>query len=518
MSDETQPSKMELHNAIHKIEEFSRKQDRLQKNPLQKSISIVRSLIFSNDKLKKDKEEMLRAIEIIIRERHRIQRLSLGTPAEQKLADSYTKAVEAFNSSLDGKKERQLPKIELPYQNTLKKHFPAKTDQQTRMINSKAVPVNLSKQYTELFHMKVLALLERYGIATNPEARQAVKTSPILSAVEEDPAICTLSQTISLFPGQIVVVKGNSELDLQTQTICKLFPDTFSISLEWTQTGFPYPSQRTGWALANQLIPACHRPDLLGNLALFYQRKKGVVSELQPQGQLINKAKRLLNLKRQAFEQNKRECLQLHKELVQSVINAAPQDLLDNRSNEIVEGYFKELEDCSSPFERLSKTYQSINEHFIAKQQTQLIHTILNDLDDELQAINPTQRRASAESILESTLQQDYSECKFVQCLGKIFGNASKKILLQYFSEDLAYEPPTLSSFEKGLQSAAFKHGQDFLDELESDTLIQDVSKIRNNLIAQIEWDISHLNSHMQLSVADTLDKYFAQRYQVLAN
>ena len=490
---------MELRNAIHKIEEFSRRHGKLQKNPLHKTISLFRSLIFSGRRSFKDQTEVLKAIEIINRQRHRIQKLKLGTLAEQKLGDSYTKAIEEFNANLDGSKK--LPKIELPNQTTVKKYFPAQSSEIINSLRQTLIPVNMTKQHAELFQMKVLALLERYGIASNPEARHAVKKSPIIPAMEEDPSTCTLSQTISLFPGQIVKIKGTSELDPQTQTICKLFPDTFSVSLESTQTGFPYPSQRTGWALAHQLLPECpHRPDLLGELAEFYQRKKAVVEELQPHGKLIDKAKKLLKLKREAFDQNRKEFLRLHKELAKALLNLET----------VVDNFFQSLESCPSPFDRLSEAYQYINEQFIARQHNQLIYAILHD--PQLKAENPSQRMQAAEKILD--MAHEPMEDEFIECMGKILGNSAKKILLQYFSEDLSYEPLPLNQFERTLQNIAFKHGEDFLNELQSDTL-NDIDEMRDHLIKQMEWDIAQFNKQVETSIPDILETYFTQRYQV---
>ncbi len=96
--------------------------------------------------------------------------------------------------------------------------------------------VHLTKQFMELFQMKALVLLERHGIATNTAVRVAVKSTPIHASLDGNALQCTLTQILTLFHGQTVVVSGSSELDPKTRTISRLYPETFSISVESRKT------------------------------------------------------------------------------------------------------------------------------------------------------------------------------------------------------------------------------------------------------------------------------------------
>lgn len=514
-------STADLQDAIRKLEAFSRKAaERSQSSSLSKSISMVRAFWRKAQSLQNDEEqnELLQAVETVNRERLKIQKMQQGSPAEQKLADALTSAIESYNQHAMPDKglaqffseklvtAPELPKIHLPQQLTVTYNYPQNAAYsgatQCAMNAIKPMVQALSKQAAELFQMKVLALLERYGIASNPEARSIVKSSPIHTTMEADEnATCTLTQTLTLFPGQTIVVKGQSVLDPKTKTISRLFPDTFFISLKSTQTAFPHASQRGGWALVNQLLPECpQRMDLLDGLAELFLRKKRAMQDLLPHGPLIGKAKQLLKVKKKVFAAHQTELLNMHH---QHSLVLAP------HAGDVVDEFFGGLHRHPHAFDCLVETNQAICEYFISNPHQQLFEAILNGKHTDLGSPHAELRYRGAKAILEQTLNGVEPQNDYIRSMGHILGKASHHIILQYVSEDLVFEPPVLTPFERQMQAAAYRQVHDFLNELDSplgdEQAVYELMKAQ--IIADLEGDLGY---------TDALAAYFQQRFASL--
>ncbi len=337
----------------------------------------------------------------------------------------------------------------------------------------KPMVIALSRQAEELFRMKVIALLERYGIATNPETRDQVKQTPIITGVEGPSNKCVLAQTLSLFPGQIIHVTGASLLDPKTQMITTLFPDTFSISLLSNQSGFPHPSQRAGWSLYNQLLPVTMQDPATEKV---FTGRRHLAGHLELGGQYIHLAKQLLKLKRKCFDEQALEFLILHKRLTRAIIAKAPSEWLMPNHNEIINEWYQMLILEKSPFETLSRANQKIGERYLVEPNK---HPILNQdiLEQEYQ----------------KALDGDECEHKYVQLMGRIFGKASHNIILHYHSKERNTSPPSLNEFEKIIQAAAYQHELDFIDELMGDNsnMIKEKSHCLEQMRKYLERDIA---------------------------
>ena len=493
----------------------------------------------------------MRAVEVINRERLHIKKMQEGSPADQKLASALTAAIETYNKHAyalpkEGKglaqylsdkltPSRELPVIQLPQPMTVTYHYPPQGSSDIVGSTSKyamsvinPVTLALSKQSAELFQMKVLALLERYGIASNPEARALVKQSPIQTSIKSDDAsTCMLTQTLSLFPGQTVVVMGTSALDPKTQTISRLFPETFSVSLELTQTAFPHASQRTGWALANQLLPECpQRMDLLHESAELFQRKKQTMGDLLPHGMLIGKAKQLLKLKKKVFAAHQTEFITLHQKLARTLLKAAPAPWILPKAETAVDDFYENLKQHPFAFDRLAEANQSICENFIAKPQQVLLDAILKGKHGELGSPHPVARYGAAKAILALEFKenqdklagqqgQDPIQSAYIVYMGNVLGLAAQPIILQYLSEDLIFIPPSLSLFEQCVQAAAYRHASDFMQELAIplEDEAANLASVYQWLRREIEADMAIFQGKDKLSLPAELARYFEQRY-----
>lgn len=510
-------SKAELQEAIRKLEAFSEQTSRESTaSPVSKTISLMRTLL-GHDKT--NNLQVLEAVEVINRSRLHLLKFKQGGAEEQKFADAATQAITAYNESCKMLSNKyQLPNIDMLRSSTIRYEYPPNL---SRQISKKTISasIDMPKQFAELFQMKVLALLERYGIASNPEARIHVKQSPIHTSMEVDSSLCTLSQTFSLFPGQTIVVKGDSAFDSQHQTISRLFPETFSISLESTQTGFPHPSQRAGWTLGSQLLPESpQRIDLLTHAVTIFQERRQVIEELLPQGRLIDHAKRLLRLKRKAFEANCQEFLDLHKELYLAILGAGLEEVEISAARNEVEEFFCQLQSHPVPFDYLLEINQQIRDRYISKPHHELLEAVLKGRTNDFGGRDPELRYRAVQKVFESALMQARSEgkCGFMPCMGKVLGGAAKQIILQYLSEDLVYSPPVLTLFERMVQEAAYTQIKDFLEELSTSLGIDKEQQVYLMMKDQLKRDIALFRDQVDLIISDELSEYFSHRYESL--
>ena len=551
-----QHSTIDLQNAIRKLEAFSEQAAKISSaQALSKPIALMKSLLRFSPKVP-DQHEVLQAIEVVNRERFLIQKLKEGTPAEQKLAASFTQAIENYNHTraqlpppstglvaLFAKNKLnavELPKIDLPQIFTVKYLFPAaeEASDSTSHDADLSTEVAVSKQAAELFQMKVISLLERYNIASNHEARHIVKQTPIYTKMENDASRCTLSQMLTLFPGQTIVVKGASSLDPKTLTIQKLFPETFSISFESTQTGFPAPSQRYGWALANALIPeAPQRIDLLTEIADIFHLKKEIISGLLPDGHLVKKAKLLLQLKRHAFKNHPQKFLSLHAELSRSIVLAAPQEWRTVDSLATVDRFYDFLHSHQHAFECLSHCHELICAAYINSPHQTLLSAILKGKDSQFGSPDVKERLAAATSLLDHSIDNAKGSLQgpierpgnpsswkvqldYMACMGKIIGMGSRTIILQYLSEDLIYTPPLLNPFERQLQSSAYHQVKDFSEELHLpiETLSREEQEalLEQMMRESIQKDIQTFAEDHEDSIPEKLSHYFKIRNESL--
>lgn len=548
-------STYKLREAIRKLEAYSLHQMEPEAPSVSKTMSLMRSILVKRFDFHPkephhkahvpDNNEVMTAIELINRNRFFIEKLKEGTPAEQELAKKITQTINNYNDSCDkriqhcisgrerlslffsnGKnKSQHLPKIALPKKVTVQCHFPENPASVfMHKITSKPIlPIPLSKQLAELFHMKAITLLENfYGTASSPEERICIKNSPIHVDIDENASICTLTQSLSLFPGQSIIVKGNSAVNPITRTVSQLLPDSFSLAME--QASFPHPIQRAGWTVAGQLLPDFpQRIDLLNEAADLFQRRNQMVAELSSKkGTLIGHAKKRLLIKKQAFDLHKKELIGLHKTLAQAILKSAASP---PAVHGIVEQFYSMLNEHPLPLEALAEASQGMREYFMTVPHQTLLHAIIKGKSTDLGSSAAETRYATAQAILEQSIDDakskidlldleanDRIKWDYVACIGEVLGRAANQIYLQYLSEDLMYAPPALSLFEYQVQALAYCHLKDFLNELSvhEDYSTESAYKL---LKGQINADVAIFGNQAPSSISKELAGYFHSRY-----
>jgi hypothetical protein len=560
MRDDT----LELKRAIEKLDAFSKKITAAQKSsPVSKTITLMRSLL-SDPQQHASRNEILQAIELINRQRLLIQQLQTGTPAEQKLAESFTKVIAVYNEMLDkplreqrskkifkifskrlAQKSEALPKIDLPHKQSIEYHYsesseilcPEKMD--GKRFSTFLQPdsnILLSQQSIELFHMKTLSLLERYGIATNPEARAPIKQAPIHTLLEKtDHTTCMLTQTLTLFPGQTIHIRGESHFDPKTRKIHKISPETFSISIESDQTGYPHALQRAGWSLSHRLIHDCpQRLDLMRESAEIVAQKKKIIQTLQPQTNAIEKAKALIKLKKLLVQEHAAQFIELHRQLalalVQSALGSSQRSSHSSSQSDFqfIHVFYDNALKDRHPFEWIAQANAMVSEYFIVAPYQALLHAILH-LDRSkfcgtkpencfqeafgwLEKIYDDAEKKVAALKLSSSMAEVQIKLNYIEGMGKVLGSAVQAIMLQYLSEDLMFKPPLLTPFTQKIQAAAYRHVQDFMTELSSSIFEPTYLYLKNTL----EEDIALFENRQPLAIPAELHEYFEQRYQNL--
>lgn len=563
-------STAKLQEAIRILEAYSYGEATLPiTSPVSKTIAQVRAIFAQrfdpkpikrkHQQLTPDSHDTLRAVELINRHRIFIEKLKTGTPAEKRLADEFTRTIDTYNErcnkqmpeyvssikrlskffSKGPQAAKLLPKIILPKKATVQCHYPEplSMEEPPKLAATHVeCAVSIPKQSAELFHMKAIALLERYGIASNSEARATVKQSPIYTSIEEHSSVYTLRQTITLFPGQTITVVGSSSLDPKTHAINRLFPETFRLSLESTQTGCPHPLQRAGWTLASQLVPEFpQRIDLLKEAAPLFQGKSRAVAGLSPQGGMLKRAKELLSLKKRCFDQHAKELLELHKQLAFAVIKAFnAETTIQNKA--AIEQFYEHLSNLQHPFQYFAHTSQMIREYFTAEPYQMLVDAIIKGKSTDFGSPSAQTRYLATKTVWEQAFEAakdkirqqkieaacpiEKARLDYISCMGEVFGHAAKAIILQYLSEDLVFKPPALTPFEQKVQAAAYHHLEDFLEELTPENTSHQTFSLNEtyeSMKRQIKQDIAFFDEEKQMALPQELADYFEKRHQSLA-
>jgi hypothetical protein len=520
-----------LRKATDTLHTFSQESLKRQKQSgLSKTVALMKGLLDRalGRKQKQQRDEVLHAVEVINSQRLAIRSL------DHESIQSITKAVDAYNACHEifptTDKTKSLPKIAIPKRlRPVERHFPAQRLYKvaTPALKNNKIHSGLSTQTSELFHMKVISLLERYGIASNPEARLTVKNSPISISLNIEDHLCTLTQTFQLFPWQTITIQGTSKVDPITQAIRHLLPDSFSLSLITLQTAFPHPLQRAGWSLADQLLPEVpQRPYLIPQIATLFDLKRQLQESLLSNEKSIISAKNLFKYRRQAFKENSKELLTLHRKQAQAVIAAALGQRLNDQQDlqKAFEAFFLAAENDIDPYGFLGETYDLLRDIWITRPYNFVIEEIarikmecdgemddiFNDTVNLFEKAYDSSRLEIAEKIASCADNKLEAQWIWIQHYGALIGSASRNIMMQHLSEDLGFAPPELTLFETQLQTSAYRQLIDFVDEMQEDERGEiNSAKMYLMMKDQIESDTRTFEDKAPTGIALDLAAYF---------
>lgn len=369
----------------------------------------------------------------------------------------------------------------------------------------------------DTFHMKANRMLHTHLNQQNAMADivPVVKEAPLQIDEESNPDTIGMQKVLEVGPGFSLYVTGSFKKNgTDPKFLTMPILDSFRLSFQLTHSGFPYPSQHTGWALADKWVEAF--PLRLDQVPLFQktdQRKKRLAQHLLHDQSLIQKARRRAKLKRDVFDQNRDIFIPQFYRLQQEL-----NDDFSSCDKKVIEAFKKELENAPSSFDLLSQTEQKIQNLFIQQP--------LKALEEEWLETQPTLLRkgtsheklhAACKKMEETrTLVSKDSHSPYLIQQGLFLGSAYQSIGLQYQSERMGFSPPLLSDFERRLQLCAFQQLLSFLDECENRIDVLDPHLIKEEMLIAWEKDIAILKGAVDdsaLAIVDELEFYFNSRF-----
>lgn len=419
-----------------------------------------------------------------------IEKFKQGNPKEQKLAESAVTAINRYNAIIGTTKKESSGWIKrlfrflyeyfgLTVDNALRAHtidlplpaansFNRKITQTFHSACYLPVPADVDVRLRDAFIIKSAKLLEIEGFSNNTgEALKIARQAPITASTDKTTKAATLLQTWSPLPGIRINVSCSTSQG-------SLLPQNCQISFQYVQTGFPHPSQHTGWALADQLIPPCpHRLDELKHLPELLKRKQMAAKALAPKGAMMARAISLLECKKQAFHHNTIELINRHRDLAMAILSASGE--ASSATETTVASFFDSLKHVEKPWEHLAEAHHAMADHFITRPHDSLQHTWLERTNPGLINNDPQVSYQTALEILDRQASKKLRPLteiprttrEYIICMGNIIKDAAHRITLQHLSEMMGFAPPMLSTFEQKLQTATYKQAEDFLSDLE---------------------------------------------------
>lgn len=391
-----------------------------------------------------------------------------------------------------------------------------------------------SQHEKDAFTMKAITLIHKLEIPTSvQEAVCSLKTAPIFVKQEESaterhetpqPAIISLQQILTPFPGEVIKLTGCFKRTPQASLLSTPIPESFSVASQSTQTAFPHPLQHCGWALADALIP--HYPLRPDQLPLFHsvaQKKRDVAYALLPKGHLRVKAKQLIETKKTAFDQDSDSFLILHKGVSLALLSAAGKEIINDEN---INSFYAHVKNQPSPYEYLSNVYETLNEKCIIRLYQRLHHEWLDQGNLNLQGTDNQKKFQCALALMQDELTLSLDSLKhddfntqalnYILMMGRLLGEASASIILQAMSEKIGMPPPMLTDFEQKVQTCALAQVIHFLDEV-SGSSIEDIStRMKNSL--KYEAALFHAASFDDLAdapaeISNELEVYYNSRF-----
>lgn len=448
----------------------------------------------ARDRLQQEKRQVqnviLHAITCVKSNHLLIAKMRTGNKIERQFAADILDAIQRFNALLDRRSARPNNPLEeeleanrislIPLLSILPDDLSEQANKIQTAFQSHHDLGTLSPQEADAMRMKATTLLQRHGFYMQSiNMLTSLHDAPIDISVDPKSQTSTLCLTLDALPGTVIKVLGSFKRN--QESFSTPIPETFTLVLKSRQTGFPYPSQHTGWALADSLFPPYpHRLNKLHPLLQqLYEQKSHVVAELKPNGSLVEKAKMLIQLKREVFETKKELFLQLHQDLMESFLKSA-----DEPTSSAI-SYFAWLREQDNGFDHLADTYHIFNERCMIQPYTNLQNLWVSQTELGLFNECAQVRSDTVAAILEEGYKKGIqlfeeerthttdplkgAALEFSIALGNASFKAMKSIIQQHCSESLQYPAPTLSLFAQKIAAAVFKQAQTFLNELNWD-------------------------------------------------
>lgn len=539
--------------------------------------SLFSDYIHQEQVKKKDRiqQEILQAVDVIKSYYPLIEKLKKGDVNQQHLADYALEVIQRYNQIAEQKKEegswvsrfahyiyqrsqltidagvtgRRIEPSRIFSLEEESSHPAYKTIKELSITLSpdalkKINPISSSKQkktmqvMVDTFRLKVNRLLknEISHPALLRELLQIAKETPleiedsIAVGEESAPDPIEIQQNLEVIPGLSLVLKGIFKSD-PTAKLMSIPSLQLSLTSQINQSGFPYASQQSGWVLSSLLVdPYPLRED---QSPIFYdleQHRKKTADLLRDNPTSICQERNLLKIRKQVFNENRAEFLNLHKQLSLLLLNASNKE---PKSNETVLNYFYDyLLASDSPFDLLSYTNNYLNHHLVKIPAKKLQEEWLAGNNSSLRTDQPEEKFKAAQQIICAEIERVRKELdpsnqaqRYILVMSETLAEASKSIILQYLSEKIGFVPPMLNDFEQKMQACAFQQQINFTEETlsahnqPSEDLKRSVhSRLERTLketLALFESENLDETQGIAYALVNELEVYFNSRYYI---
>ena len=538
---------------------------------LKKMVGLARHIgsIFSPDRRKEQakkldelKQALLNARDIIQSHSALIIKFKEGDEAQRKLADYALSAIQRYNAVVAHHRTRQTAKYDvynyerksllsdeeikgkpiiLPHSLSIK--FDSHPDihpaykmfremhqaNPSKAENKSAVAPGPTHKKTlqfmiDTFHMKAIRMMQTHLSQQNSMADivSIVKCAPLDIDAESNPDLIAMQQSVQVGPGFNILVSGCFKRNRSDpQFLSMPILDSFRLTFQLTHTGFPYPSQHTGWALSDAWAQAYPlRPDQVPLFQKIDERKKLLAQQLLYDQTFIQKARKRAKIKREVFDQHRHLFLPLHDQLQQTLHRGFSRKAA-------CQAFFKELQQAPSPFDLLFQTEQQMQDLLMCQPIRALEEEWLGNEATLLRTGTPQEKFYAACERLTyfqkrafETLDQTLPQHAYMIAQGEVLGRAFQSIGLQYQSEKMGFCPPLLNEFERQLQLCAFRQLLNFMEECENLSDVSEPSQIKKDLLDSWTQDLKIFQTpsiekehHLLFAIVDELEVYFNSRF-----
>lgn len=552
-----------------------------QETPLEKVVGLARCYLgqFLFDqarqkqkkKLQQIKQALLKARDIVQSHSALIEKLEQGNEAQRKLATYALKAIQRYNtvveqdySSLSDiytiynyERKRLLldqeikgQRIELARTVSIKYESHPDANPAHKMLKELSAALTLGavkKQYATInsthkkstqfmvdtFRMKSIRMLQTHFMQTSSlsfaDVLQLMKQTPIEVEEKSEEGILTMKQLLEVEPGSMILLTGDFKRHADAKFMTMPILDSFRLSSQIIHSGFPYPSQHIGWALADKWVEAFPlRTDQTPLFQQIEQKRKQLAHRLLFDQPTVQKMRRHYRMKREVFDQNRTLFLSFHRQLQEALRQSAGLNDEHDDIQTILDAFYQEAHEAPSAFDIVVQTQQQLSDLFF-KQPLQVLE------EDWLECRLPLLRSGSTQNRFKIACQQltqqqqmvceqlDLSQPRqaFINLQGPLLGKAFQAIALQYQSEKMGFAPPVLSSFERQLQICAFHQLSTFIQECEEDIESLDAIQIKNRLLKSWFQELQLLrllkeddDVTLSLAIVYELASYFQARYK----
>jgi hypothetical protein len=580
LTDHNKDPKAEFQAALETLNEFNQRSENSSQSPFTGLMRMVVEKFSENSQMaRKKQEELLRkAIQTLKRNYALIPKLEEGSLQEQSLASFARIVIHNFNANIDKANKhdtrsvkekitssltinhvflKQIERIELPGNNSIhvdflekekiysyKKISPsilspytaASSEKISRLpqIHSTSSPLPkqlvpyLSWQAVQLFYMKVISLIEKHRVLSHLEARHLIRNASLDTTLDSKLNICIATCAMSPFPGHTITVTGAFNKDPKSQIYnipSKEHP--FHLAITSTQNGFPHPSQ-LGWALPDMTPQYPQRLNELPTFKGLYQSKQIISQALHPNERLLEKAKKQLEFKLKAFNENREMMIDLHQTLSVAIAEAATNNTLVLNSNHPICSFYTRLKQIHHPYDYLSNTHNLINEMYFKRCYDKLQNAWFEGLVADNKEADKGENLKACRQILtceylkinEELRQQrlnassELEKCTidFILFMGKNL-QPWHEIILQQFSEIASFSPPELSFYLEKIQVMAYRQLTAFICDSEQDLFNEAEKNIQiayHQMKESLESDIRILRA----ASANDFDAFF-QSHQI---